>query len=131
MAINEVKSIKKWPLILTYIMPILGSVALILYFKISDKELNTWSLCILSVSLLIFMMLVIFFYRATGKEQKLQVIENLISRINTNDISCDTTETSKNYSANTNGLSSENINSKTSDSKSKILISAIEAIKDL
>ena len=131
---KEVKPIKKWPLVLTSIISILnilGSVALILCFEIFDKEFNAWSLCILSVSLLIFMVLAIFFYRATGKEQKLQAIENIISRINTNDISYDSTETSKSYSEDSKVLSSENIKSATCDSKSKILISAIEAIKDL
>lgn len=131
---KEVKPIRKWPLILTNVMPILnilGSVALILCFKIFYKEFNAWSFCILSVSLLIFMVLAIFFYRATAKEQKLQAIENIISGIDTKDISCDTTETLKNCSEDSKVLSSENIKSTTCESKSKILISAIEAIKDL
>lgn len=50
------KLIREWPLIF---------VAVILCFKISDKEFNTWSFCILSVSLLIFMVLSIFFCKAT------------------------------------------------------------------
>lgn len=131
---KEVKPIRKWPLILTSIISILnilGTVAFILCFKISDKEFNAWSLCILSVPLLIFMVLSIFFYKATEKELKLQAIENIISGIDIKDISCDTTETSKNYSEDSKVLSSENIKSTTCESKSKILISAIEAIKDL
>lgn len=80
---------------------------------------------------MVSVVLSIFYYRATIKSAKLKLLERIVTNKNLKNISQDNTKTTKNENSSDAAAVTETKDSTTCDSKSKVLISAIEAIKDL
>lgn len=124
------KLTRKWPLVWLNITSdvIICYILVFIWFK---NDFDIHSLIILGISLVATVVLSIFYYMATSKLSKLKILEKIVSDKNLISISEDKIITEKNNNQSSNNPVIEKKDSTTYDSKSKVLISAIEAIKDL
>lgn len=130
---NKTLLTRKWPLIW---LNIISSIIIcdILVFAWLKNNFDIFNLIILGISLVVSVVLSIFYYRATIKSVKLKLLERIVTNKNLKNISQDNTKTTKNENssdATTVKTVTETVDATTFNSKSKVLISAIEAIKDL
>lgn len=127
---NKILLTRKWPLIW---LNIISSIIIcdILVFAWLRNKFDIFNLIILGISLVVSVVLSIFYYRATIKSAKLKLLERIVTNKNLKNISQDNTKTTKNENSSDAAAVTETKDSTTCDSKSKVLISAIEAIKDL
>lgn len=115
------KSTKKWPIVWLNITSnvIICDILVFIWLK---NDFDIYNLIILGISLVAPIVLSIFYYMATSKFSKLKFLEKIVTDRNLTSISEDNTKTTKNENSS---------DSTTYDSKSKVLISAIEAIREL
>ena len=130
---NKTLLTRKWPLIWLNIASdvIICDILVFIWLK---KNFDILNLIILSISLVAPIVLSTFYYLTTSKLSKLKLLEKIINDENLKNILQDNTKTTTNENssdATTDKSSTEIKDSTTYDSKSKVLISAIEAIKDL
>lgn len=124
------KLTRKWPLVW---LNITSNVIIcdILVFAWLKNKLDIFNLIILSISLVASVVLSIFYYMSIRKLSKLKLLEKVVNDENLKNISQDKIITEKNNNQSSADPVIEKKDSTTYDSKSKVLISAIEAIKDL
>lgn len=124
------KLTRKWPLVW---LNITSNVIIcdILVFIWLENKLDIYSLIILGISLVAPVVLSIFYYMSIRKLSKLKLLEKVVNDENLKTISQDKIITEKNNNQSSADPVIEKKDSTTYDSKSKVLISAIEAIKDL
>lgn len=130
---NKIQLTRKWPLILLNITSnvIICDILVFIWLKNNFDILN---LIILCISLVAPVVLSIFYYMETIKLSKLKLLEKIFNDENLKNISQDNTKTTQNENpsdATTVKTVTETVDATTFNSKSKVLISAIEAIKDL
>ena len=144
---NKKKTINCWPLIvfgmiisifLTFIILTRSNFTL----KINGTELSYIFIeetpcfpiiCILTTIGFLFCIGVFYIisYKILKQEEKLKLLDKFFNKEGLNYISEDKTTTTKNKNLSKSAVDIETIEAHTYDSKSKVLISAIEAIKDL
>lgn len=130
---NKTLLTRKWPLIW---LNIISSIIIcdILVFIWLKNDFAILNLIILCISLVAPVVLSIFYYMATIKLSKLKLLEKNFNDENLKNISQDNTKTTKNENssdATTVKTVTETVDATTFNSKSKVLISAIEAIREL
>lgn len=123
----------KWPLVWLNITSnvIICDILVFIWLK---NDFDIYNLIILGISLVAPIVLSIFYYMATSKFSKLKLLKKIVTDRNLTSISEDNTKTTKNENssdATTIKTGTETKDSTTYDSKSKVLISAIEAIREL
>lgn len=130
---NKTLLTRKWPLIWLNIASDV-TICDILVFIWLKKNFDILNLIILSISLVAPIVLSAFYYLTTSKMSKLKLLEKIVNDENLKNILQDNIKTTTNENSSDaapSKSSTETKDSQTYDSKSKVLISAIEAIKDL
>lgn len=130
---NKTLLTRKWPLIW---LNIISSIIIcdILVFAWLRNKFDIFNLIILGISLVVSIVLSIFYYMATIKLSKIKLLEKIFNDENLKNILQDSTKTIKNENSPdsiTVKTVTETVDATTFNSKSKVLISAIEAIREL
>lgn len=130
---NKIQLTRKWPLIWLNITSnvIICDILVFIWLK---NDFDIYNLIILGISLVAPIVLSIFYYMATSKFLKLKLLEKIFNDENLKNILQDSTKTIKNENssdATTVKTVTETVDATTFNSKSKVLISAIEAIREL
>lgn len=143
---SKKKTIRYWPLIVFGIIILIFLAFIILTranftLKIKGIEFSYTlieenSICVLSMVGFLFCIGIFYIvsYKILKQEEKLELIKEIFNDENLKNISQDNTKTTKNENssdATTVKTVTETLDATTLNSKSKVLISAIEAIKDL
>lgn len=124
---------KKWPIVLMTVISCVDILIIILLFTffIAENEFNIGGFIVLLIPLLFLMILSVFFYVISIKEEKLKLLEEFFIKERLTPILGEKTITKKNENPLNPAIVTETVDSTTFNSKAKVLISAIEAIKDL
>lgn len=143
---SKKKTIRYWPLIVFGIIILIFLAFIILTranftLKIKGIEFSYTlieenSICVLAMVGFLFCIGIFYIvsYKILKQEEKLELIKEIFNDENLKNISQDNTKTTKNENssdATTVKTVTETLDATTLNSKSKVLISAIEAIKDL
>ncbi len=124
---------KKWPIVLITVISCIDIliITLLSIFFIVENKFNIVDLIVLLIPLLFLMILSVFFYVIAIKEEKLKLLEEIFIDEKLTPIPEEKTITKKNANPLNPAIVTETTEAHRYDSKSKVLISAIEAIKDL
>lgn len=147
---NKKKTIRYWPLIVFGIIILIPLLLIILAranftlkikgtefsYTLIDENSYLPIICILAMVGFLFCIGIFYIvsYKILKQEEKLELIKEIFNDENLKNISQDNTKTTKNENssdATTVKTVTETVDATTLNSKSKVLISAIEAIKDL
>lgn len=144
---NKKKTIRYWPLIVFGIIILIPLLLIILAranFTLKIKGIEFSSIvieensylpiiCILAMVGFLFCIGIFYIvsYKILKQEEKLELIKEIFTKEGLNSISKDETITKKNENPLNPAIVTETIESHKYDSKSKVLISAIEAIREL
>ena len=144
---NKKKTISYWPLIVFGIIILIFLAFIILTksnftlkikgtefsYTLIEKNLYLPIICILSMVGFLFCIGIFYIisYKILKQEEKIELLDKIFSNEGLKSISEDKTITEKHENPLKPAVVTEKIDSHTYDSKAKVLISAIEAIKDL
>lgn len=144
---NKKKTIRYWPLIVFGIIILIPLLLIILAranftlkikgtefsYTLIDENSYLPIICILAMVGFLFCIGIFYIvsYKILKQEEKLELIKEIFTKEGLNSISKDETITKKNENPLNPAIVTETIESHKYDSKSKVLISAIEAIREL